>query len=137
MHTAALVLLVTTVSKFVLEPTTSSVPLKLRTVPCVGVKIPRLFPYYCILFLLLIGMWIYRRLVMGIRGGGLLQVFVRDGVWAFLTVFVIVLCKWTGSYSPWMVTRFPWRSGVTSCSKSACCKSEACSDVINIIDGAP
>ncbi|KAF8512366.1 hypothetical protein BU17DRAFT_69253 [Hysterangium stoloniferum] len=92
---AAVVIMVILLSQFVLKPIPSSVPSKFRNVACFVVNVPTEFPYYwtlglaydSILFFLLIGMWIHKYFATGMSGGGLLQVLVRDGAWAFFTVF--------------------------------------------------
>ncbi|KAF8522880.1 hypothetical protein BU17DRAFT_64082 [Hysterangium stoloniferum] len=94
MHGAALVFLGVELSQIVLMPPPSDIPSKYLRIACMGVKIPRLFSYYwivglaydSILFFLLIGMWVCKRLPTGMNGGGLVQVLVRDGAWAFFTV---------------------------------------------------
>ncbi|KAF8522593.1 hypothetical protein BU17DRAFT_64286 [Hysterangium stoloniferum] len=90
-HGAAFVFMVILLSQWVLKPIPSSVPSNFRNIPCFTVKIPKVFPYYCILFFLLIGMWIHKYFTTGMRGGGLLQVLVRDGAWAFFIVFALLL----------------------------------------------
>ncbi|KAF8524831.1 hypothetical protein BU17DRAFT_63007 [Hysterangium stoloniferum] len=65
-------------AQWVVKPIPSTVPSKFRNVPCFVVKIPKVFPYYW---------WIHKYLTMGMGGDGLLQVLVRDGAWAFFTVF--------------------------------------------------
>ncbi|KAF8528541.1 hypothetical protein BU17DRAFT_61198 [Hysterangium stoloniferum] len=86
-HGAAFVFMVILLSQWMLKPIPSSVPSKFRNVPCFTVKVPKVYAYYCILFFLLIGMWIHKYFATGMGGGGLLQVLVRDGAWAFFTVF--------------------------------------------------
>ncbi|KAF8529688.1 hypothetical protein BU17DRAFT_79759 [Hysterangium stoloniferum] len=96
---AAFVFMVILLSQWVLKPIPSSVPSNLRNIPCFTVKIPKVFPYYwalglaydSILFFLLIGMWIHKYFTTGMGGGGLLQVLVRDGAWAFFIVFALLL----------------------------------------------
>ncbi|KAF8522883.1 hypothetical protein BU17DRAFT_86410 [Hysterangium stoloniferum] len=98
MHGTALVYLAVILSKFIIIPNPFFLEISTGTV-CISTKIPKQFPdhwifglvYESLLFLLLIGMFIQKRFAMGMEGGRLLEVFVRDGGWAFLTVFVILL----------------------------------------------
>ncbi|KAF8524821.1 hypothetical protein BU17DRAFT_62998 [Hysterangium stoloniferum] len=78
-HGAAVVFMMILLSQWVLKPIPSSIPSKFRNVPCFVVKAPKVFPYYW---------WIHKYFAMGMGGGGgLLQVLVRDGAWAFFMVF--------------------------------------------------
>ncbi|KAF8515849.1 hypothetical protein BU17DRAFT_67771 [Hysterangium stoloniferum] len=114
MHGAAFIFLGIELSQMVLIPTPSDIPSKFLRVPCLGIKIPKLFPYYWILglaydsvlFFLLIGMWIYKRF-LGMDSGGLVQVLVRDGAWAFFTVFgLTALIRVASALLVWSVTQF-------------------------------
>ncbi|KAF8522884.1 hypothetical protein BU17DRAFT_64087 [Hysterangium stoloniferum] len=66
-------------------------PYNISTILCFSAKVPKLFPDHCLLFFLLIGMFIYKRFMMGMKRGHILDIFIRDGGWAFLTIFVMLL----------------------------------------------
>ncbi|KAF8522876.1 hypothetical protein BU17DRAFT_64078 [Hysterangium stoloniferum] len=97
-HGAAFIFLGIVLSEF--EIIQSPFPVEITLVPCGSTGVPKLFPdhwifglvYDSLLFFLFVGMFIYKRFMMGMRGGRLLEVFVRDGAWAFFTIFAILLC---------------------------------------------
>ncbi|KAF8524824.1 hypothetical protein BU17DRAFT_63000 [Hysterangium stoloniferum] len=94
-HGAGFVFMMIQLSRWVFERIPSSIPSKFRNAPCFAVSVPKASPYYwtfglaydSILFFLLIGMWIHKYFTTGMGGRGLFQVLVRDGAWAFFTVF--------------------------------------------------